>query len=202
MLERSLASVDYAGAAIEWSDAGIMAGAVETLKPSEVDPWLRRWAGDNRPRDPELTRVPPTTVALASGHLDAVALLEAITLLVSEADQPKLANFEIVLTGLLLGQDVRSRVLPHLGPGIIAYLDSVVDSGQGGTGGGAPRASGWPFPAVVAISVQGDSAASPTSTVLDAIDNALRTVLALSALDDKRGQGADGSRPGKSRARS
>jgi hypothetical protein len=189
MLERYVAAADYAGANLEWSDAGIVVSAVETLNPSRLDAWLRRWATDGRPVDPKLTRVPPTTMALASGRLDAVSLFDGLVLLVAEADQSKLANFETLLTGLLLGQDVRSRVLPQLGPGIVAYVDSAADRGQGAPGAGALPGGRWPFPAVIAVSVSGDSGTSSTASVLDALDNALRTVLAMSALDEKRAQG-------------
>jgi hypothetical protein len=189
MLERYLAAVDYAGAAFDWSEGGIVASAVESLNPSQLDPWLRRWANDDRPLDPKLLRVPYTTVALASGRLDAVSLLEALALLVGEVDQPKLANFEVLLTGLLLGQEVRTRVLPQLGPGIVAYLDSAADLGQGVLDVGAVPAKSSPFPLVIAVSVNGESGTSSPASTLDAIENALRTVLALSALDEKRGQG-------------
>ena len=46
MLERYLAAVDYAGAALTWNDDSIVFQMVETLNPSLLDPWLRRWAAD------------------------------------------------------------------------------------------------------------------------------------------------------------
>ena len=78
ILERYLAAVDYAGAALTWNDESIVIHSVETLNPSLLDPWMRHWAGDARPVDPSVYRVPPTALAFASGHLDAVALLDAI----------------------------------------------------------------------------------------------------------------------------
>ena len=44
-LERYLAAVDYAGAALTWNDDSIVIHTVETLNPSLLDAWLRRWAG-------------------------------------------------------------------------------------------------------------------------------------------------------------
>ena len=59
-LERYLAAVDYAGAALTWNDESIVIHSVETLNSSLLDPWLRRWAGDTRRVDPTLARVPPS----------------------------------------------------------------------------------------------------------------------------------------------
>ena len=75
MLERYLAAVEYAGASLAWNDTGIVVHTVETLDRSKLDPWLLRWAGNNLPPDATLSRVPATTLALASGHLDAPAVL-------------------------------------------------------------------------------------------------------------------------------
>ena len=78
--------------------------------------------------DPTLDRVPPSALAVAFGHVDGPAVLDAITQIVPEKDQTKLANFETLLTGLLLGQDLRAKVLPLIGPGIAAYLDAPTDA--------------------------------------------------------------------------
>ena len=123
MLVRYLASVDYAGLALTQNNRAIVIDSVETLNPSLLDAWLRHWAGDARPLDSELGHVPPTALGLASGHLDGVALLGALSQLVPASDQTKLANIETALSGLLLGQDLRSQILPRLGPSVLAYLD-------------------------------------------------------------------------------
>ena len=44
----------------------------------------------------------------------------------ADARQPA-HNLEPVATGLLLGQDLRTRILPALGPGLIAYIDSPLE---------------------------------------------------------------------------
>ena len=46
MLERYLKAVEYAGATLEWNDAGIVLHTVETLDRSKLEPWLVHWAGD------------------------------------------------------------------------------------------------------------------------------------------------------------
>jgi hypothetical protein len=197
-LERYLAAVDYAGAALTWNDDSIVIHTVESLNPSLLDPWLRRWAADARRADPTLEHVPPSAVAVAFGHVDGTAVLDAITQIVPERDQARLANFETLLTGLLLGQDLRAKVLPLLGPGIIAYLDAPTDADDRTTPPGskiAPAAS-WPFPGVMVISlgeksdpVVSAAAVPPKATAAAAIDNALRTVLAMVAMDETRAEG-------------
>ena len=206
LLERYLAAVDYAGAALVWNDRSIVLHTVETLDPSHLDSWLRRWAGGTRRPDPALERVPPTALAMVSSHVDAVALHDALSLIVPDEDQPKLANIETILTGLLLGQDLRTQILPRLGPGVLAYLDSPSEWDQGGAGSsGPPAGSSWPFPLVVVVSLGGDGqggsslgearpkeakARDPAPiTMAAALENGLRTVLALTAMDEKRNQG-------------
>jgi hypothetical protein len=206
LLKRYVAAVDYAGAALVWNKGAVVVHTVETLDPANVAPWLRRWAGDSRRRDPALGRVPTTALAVASVNADALALDDAVSQLVPKEDQPKLANIETVLTGLLLGQDLRSRILPHLGPGFLAYLDSpseteaVPDAGKR-----APARSSWLFPLVLVMSLGDEEPKAPPNsaprtgkttaeepppvTVARAIDNAFRTLLALTAMDEKRNQG-------------
>ena len=191
ILERYLAAVDYAGAALTWSNESIVIHSVETLNASSLDPWIRHWAGDVRPIDPSVCRVPPTALAFASGHLDGVALLDAFEKVVGDEDQPKMANLETMVTGLMLGQDVRTRVLPRLGPGVLAYFDTPPEVGEPGSPPGAKPAiqAGWPFPLVVVVSLEVDPEKKGAVALADAADNALRTILAAHALDEKRHQG-------------
>ncbi|MFI5456324.1 MAG: hypothetical protein ACHRXM_12825 [Isosphaerales bacterium] len=206
MLERYLAAVDYAGAALVWNDRAIVLHTVETLDPSRLDSWLRRWAGGTRRLDPALERVPSTALALASGQVDALAFYDALSQLVPNEDGPKMANIETILTGLLLGQDLRTRILPRMGPGVLAYLDSPSETDEGRATGVEPSpGSSWPFPLVAVVSLRGDERGGPraggarptdtnagetaSTTVLAALENALRTVLALTAMDEKRNGG-------------
>jgi hypothetical protein len=206
VLRRYVAAVDYAGAALVWDAQTIVIHTVETLDPSRVDPWLRRWAGDARSWNPAIRRVPPTALVLASVHLDWSALRDAVFQIVPEREHNRLGNLEAALTGLLLGQDFRTRILPCLGPGVLAYLDATIESTEAPNAPGPPSRPGWLFPMVVVLSLSDEPGASRPSdeggppgradgpgrariTVAAALDNALRTVLALTALDEHRGGG-------------
>jgi hypothetical protein len=205
LIERYLAAVDYAGAALVWNAAGIVVHTAETLDPAKLDPWILRWAGNDRRLDPALRRVPPSALAIASGRIDAVALHDALREVVFENDGPKLNNLETLLKGLLLGQDLRTRILPALGPGILAYVDFPAEADDTiATGRPRSSASPWPFSQVLVISVQGGEPAPAvaetrppegasrertSATALDAVENALRSVLAMAALDEKRNDG-------------
>jgi hypothetical protein len=189
MIERYLGAVEYAGAALVWSERNLVLHAVETLDPSQLDPWIVRLSHDARPIDPALRRVPATALAVASGRFDALALRDAIALLFPDEDQPRFTNMETVWTGLSLGQDVKTRVLPSLGPGVFGYVDTPPSGGDG---------RHWPFPTAMVVSLgdrvrkPNESASGPvtiTTTVADAVENALRTILAVVSLDDKRAQG-------------
>lgn len=200
MIQRYVASVRYAGAALVWGDKSIVVHTVETLDPSRLDPWVLRWAGDTRRSDLAPRHLPPTALALAAGHVDLVAVYEAISQIVPAEDQPRLTNLGSVLTGVLLQQDLRTRILPRLGPGIFAYVDSPAP--EEGPSGGSPASteSSWPFPLVVVVPIAEDKApevsSSTSSTrepapvaVAAALENALHTALAMTALDEKRNQG-------------
>ena len=190
-LGRYLAAVDFAGAALTWNDESIVIHSVETLNPSLLDAWLRHWASDTRRVDPTLVRVPPTALAVASGHVDALAFFDAIAQIFPDEDQPRLTNIETVLTGLLLGHDVRNTVLPGLGPGVLAYLDTPLDTEEQGRAPDSKPAAvaGWPFPLVMVVSLGGGSGPGGSGALAAAVDNALRTVLAITAMDEKRAEG-------------
>ena len=200
MLERYLTAVDYAGAALTWGSDAIVVHAVETINVSRFEPWLRRWAGDARAWNPTVRRVPPTALALASAHIDATALREAVFQLVPADGQQPAKNLESVATGLLLGQDVRSRILPALGPGLIAYIDSPLETPSKADNSRPPSGRAALFPVVVVIGLSqdppvpqpddraSDPAPAPVA-VAAALDNALRTLLTVLALDEKRGGG-------------
>jgi hypothetical protein len=200
MLRRHLAAIDYAGAALVWRSDAIVVHAVETLEPSRAEGWLRQWAGDSRAYRPELRRVPPTALALASAQVNFLALRDAVYQAVPDADHPRLRNLEALLSGLLLGQELSSRILPALGPAVIAYLDAPADSAADKSEGpGSPAGRGGLFPLVVVVDLAGGDPGSreavprrrgPSGVVVsDAAENALRTLLTVMALDEKRGRG-------------
>jgi hypothetical protein len=190
LIERYLSAVEYAGAALTWSEKAVVIHTVETINPSLLDPWMRRWISDPRRVNPDLLRVPATALAVASGHVDAQSLFEAISHIVPDEDQARLTNIETVLSGVLLGEDVRTKVLPRLGPGIVAYFETPASLQEQGVPPGSKPAEGgnWPAPFVMVISLSNEpDKSSPTAGA--AVDNALRTVLAMMALDEKRTQG-------------
>jgi hypothetical protein len=170
MLRRYLSAVEYAGAALQWRD-GFVLHTHEAIDPAKLDdPWTR-WAAREGSADALVRRVPATALALATGHVDLGALADAAVDLVPEADRPRVDNMLAALRGILLGRDPRTAILPNLGPGLVAYLDTPPD-----------RGTEIRFPLVVAVGLADDSGVSA------ALDNALQTLLALAALDPKRAE--------------
>jgi hypothetical protein len=162
---RYLAAVEYAGLALEWRD-GLILHAHEAIDPSKLDACWRRWAARPGGAAPLVRRVPPTALALAACHIDFAALGDAALGLVPEASRSRADLALLALRGVLLDRDPRADILPYLGPGVLAYID-------------AP-AEGESAPLVVVLGL-GDDSAVPA-----ALDNALRTLFALTALDPKR----------------
>jgi hypothetical protein len=200
MLVRYVAAVDYAGAALTWNERGMTIHTVETLDRSKLDPWIRRWAGDERPVAGALERVPSTAWALARAHFDASAFYDALRQIVPDQDQVSLDNIQTVLSGLLLGCDLRSEILPCIGPGVLVYLDAPEQGGGPADPVSIDASRPWLFPAVMVVSLDGGAkkSASPGPkagasaagiSIADAVENALRTLLALSAMDKSRNQG-------------
>jgi hypothetical protein len=85
----------------------------------------------------------------------------------------------VALQGILLGRDLRTEILPHLGPGVLAYLEAA-----GGEGQGSPTAPDEPGLAKVLVLGQ-----DPADGLNAALENALRTYLAFYALDRRHEQG-------------
>ena len=201
LVERYVAAVEYAGAALIWRPDAIVVEAVETLDPSRVDGWLRHWAGDTRPFRPEMRRVPGSALALASMHIDLTAIREAVYQVVPEDHHQRLRNLETVLSGLLLGQDFSSRIVPSLGPGVIAYVDSPAEGAEEGQAPPSPLGRGGLFPVVVVVDLARDQAQSTPDAgrrgasavaISDALDNGLRTLLALPGAGRETRPGASG----------
>jgi hypothetical protein len=89
----------------------------------------------------------------------------------------------------LLGQDLRSRILPQLGPGAIAYVEAQPEAIESPATGSAPTTEfPRPFAQVLVVSLRNDGRPGAV-TATAAVDNALRTVLSLAALDEKRNNG-------------
>ena len=175
MVGRYLDAVTYAGAAIERRD-GVVLHVEESLDPAKLDPWMRRWASRPVPTDPPTRRVPSSALAVLAGHVDFVAILDGVRALVPDSEQAKLENLLEVARGMLLGLDLKSAVLPRLGPRMLAYIEppSVI--------GGSLR-----LPVVASLDVGGEPGPMSVSA---AIENAMRSVLSIYALARQ-----DGERP-------
>lgn len=170
LLTRNLAAVEFAGAALEWRN-GFLLHSHESIDPSRLDESLRRWPQRPGGPAPLLGRVPATALALVAGHIDFNAIYDVAMGLVPDADRLRVDNVLTLARGMLMNKDPRTEVLPCLGPGVLIYADSP------GAGPGAR----WPL--VVAVSLCEDAA---SKGVAAALDNALRTMLAVYALDPKQ----------------
>ena len=155
---------------------------------------LGRWSGGNSPSETAIDRLPSSALAVGSLQIDSGAIYQALISLVPESEAAKLANLEIALTGIMLGQDLRTRILPGLGPRVIAYLDLPPDWEPPSNREDPARP--WIFPAVMAVELRTEpNRLAPTVPgdkpvdVAAALDNALNTLLAVVALDEKHGQG-------------
>lgn len=178
-------ALQYAGGALTIEDSTVAIRTAQSFEPEK----LRKLAGwfvapsspDRDGPGPRLDSVPASTLALASVNFDVAGLYGALASFVPENDRPKLEKLEILAKGVLLGQDLRSKVLAALGPRSIAYVGAP-------TGDAAERGpKGSPFPLVIATEIRepaggGDEAPS----VAAAIDNALRFLLTALSLDQKR----------------
>ena len=185
MLRRHLSAVEYAGASLVWRTDTIAFDAVETLDAPRVEGWLRNWARDGRSIRPLIRRVPRSAVAMASIHVNFASMREAIEAIVADADHPRLRNLEIVLTGLFLGNEA-VEVVRALGPGVVAFIDAPRESAEPGERTQPIAAGGRLFPMVVVVDIGG----GPSPRVAaDSLQNALKTVLALMAMDEKRAGG-------------
>jgi hypothetical protein len=189
LVERWLGALQYAGATLTARDGRLALHAAQSFEPHKLHDILGPAAGlDSAPVAPRLDHVPATALALGSIQIDFASLYKTITQLVPEPDRPRLANFETALSGIFLGEHLRTRILPGLGPRAMACLDAPADWNSATS----PIPGHWPFPTILAVELGADQeppAAPARATVAVACDNALRTLLAVLALDEKRAQG-------------
>ncbi|WP_435005402.1 hypothetical protein P12x_003285 [Tundrisphaera lichenicola] len=165
MIARYVGAIDYAGAALRWLDGPIL-HTHEAIEPARLDPWLRRWLGGPPDEARSPAPISGTALAVASIQVDYAALYEGLSGLIPEADRFRLDNLTIALRGLLMGRDPVAEVLPRLGPETTFALEP-----------------GAKFPMIVSV---GWSDPPDSPELSSPLDNALRTILALVALDDKR----------------
>ena len=171
---RYLAAVRYAGAALEWRD-GLILHTEEVVDPEALAPGLERWAARTDAPDAVVPPRPPVGPLMATAHVDFGAVIDGLAALVPDRDRPKLGNVRLALNGLLLGLDVRAEVVPHLGPGVAVLRRTPDGDGPAGR--------------LPAVSRSSSAGARGVRRRAAAIDNALRTFLAIYALDEKHGGG-------------
>ena len=171
MLARYIGAIGQVGLCLEWRD-GFVLHSHEVLVTEKLDPWLKRWL--TRPAAPVVlpASLPPSTVAVLSANLDFEALRDAAWELTAEEDRPSLENYKLALQGLLLGRDPLTEILPRLGPGALLYLE--IDPDQ-------PLKNRFPM-----VGVVGWSDLPGAEDLAAPLDNALRTILAISALERKQ----------------
>ncbi|MFO0953289.1 MAG: hypothetical protein U0835_19455 [Isosphaeraceae bacterium] len=171
-----LGALNYAGAALSWRNGPLLV-TEEVVEPDKLHPGLTRWAAQTEPVDPRLHRAPSTALALATVHLDFPLIVDSLSALVPETDRPALDNLMVALRGGMLGLEPRDEVAAHLGPGVALYMERP-----------APRLNEGSRRPPLVMTVQ--VASTPAGVrAASAVDNALRTVFALAALDPKNGRG-------------
>ena len=105
-----------------------------------------------------IDRVPATALGVGVVRLDLAALYKLLRGLVPDSDLPRLSNAEIALQGILLGKDLQSGVLPGMGPRVLACVDAPT-GWESKSDSAGPSGQTWPFPAVLAVELAGETAA-------------------------------------------
>ncbi len=170
LFARYLGAVSQLGFAVQWQD-GFVFHSHEVLDPGKLEPWLKRWLTQPSAAPGSIPPIPPTAVAVVAANIDFAAVAEATRALIPEADRPSVANLTLVAKGMLLGHEPMTWLIPRLHHQVFVYLDVEPEPN------GKPT---FPWVAIVGWSNQpgGDEPAGP-------IDNALRTMFALVAVDPK-----------------
>jgi hypothetical protein len=179
VIGRYLTALDCVGAALQWRD-GIVVDTEEVFDPAKLDPWVRHWAARSGEIGPGLRRAPASALAMASVHVDWNAVFDVIRTLAPERQQPRIENLIVALDGILLGRDIQAEILPHLGPGMLAYLEAGDGEREDDTN---PRAAAPALAKVIAVGL------GNASGLAAAVENALRTYLAFYALDTQHNRG-------------
>jgi hypothetical protein len=197
LLERYLGAIESGGAALVTRGGQIALQAAACFDPGRFEETCGRWARAARSAPPELDRVPSTALAVGSLSVDAASIYEFALSLVPEPDRVRVENLERALSGILLGQDLRTRILPSVGPGILAIVDAPGEDDSTVVPDGSQGLFRM-FPVVVALELA--DALSPKAgaddpnsqarvSVISAVENALRTIASLACLDEKRASG-------------
>ena len=168
LASQSLGSIARLGLAIEWRN-GFVLHAHEVLDTKRLDPRFLRWAKSRSNAETLTRRIPGTAIAATAIPIDFEALFDAVVEFIPGDDRPRFDTILVAIQGVLLGRDVRKEVIPQLGPALIGYVE------EPGTA--------WPrFPIVGVLELR-ENKREPW--IAHAIDNGLRTLISLSALDPK-----------------
>ena len=168
-IARQAAALRAVGVAVEVR-SGVAIRVHQTLDPARLDGWARDELLRLTRGQPGGPKLPPAAVMAARFDLDFVAIHAAVTSLIADKDRAWYQTLDQAARGLLLGQRLEADILPRLGPGLLFWIGEPV-----ATTGGKSRV---PVVAELAVS-PGPESPGPGA----AIENALRTTLAMYALD-------------------
>ncbi len=190
LIRRYAAALESAGAALVADEAGLALNVAEVFEPGKFQELFGKTATSRVSAAPRMERVPGTTLAVGSLEIDLSSLTTFLRQMVPASEQNRLANIEVTLKGIFLGQDPSTRILPALGPRIVAFAEAPA-SWDATAHSDDPTGVKWPFPSAVAIQLQdtldrpAGSQDQTTPSPADAVDNALNTGLAALALTPK-----------------
>jgi hypothetical protein len=196
LLKQYARAHESAGAALVVREGQLELQIAEIFESGKFHERLDSWSQATQPRAEHLDRVPRTALLVGSVQIDFAWLYRLAREWTPEAERPRLANGETVLSGLLLGQDLSTRVLPALGPRVLAIVEGPFEVGSKVDDDRSARGQ-WPWPTVLVVELASQperkpaagSGAPPPVPVADALDNALNTLLALITFDPRLGQG-------------
>lgn len=160
-----LAAIESLGLALEWREGPVL-HAVEVLDADRLPDPVRSWAARSGDASALLSRIPDSALLTAAGFVDAPAAFDLAVASVPGGQRERLATVMELFRGLLLGRDLRQEILPTMGPGVVGWIHAP-----------EPDQPIRRAPAVLVASI-GDPVAA------EAIENALRTVLAFISLDE------------------
>jgi hypothetical protein len=173
-LVRYVGALGQVGFAVQWRE-GFVIHSHEVLEPEKLEPWLKEWL--TRPTSPlpsqanSLALVPSTAVAIVSANLDFQAIAEMVDALTPNESKTSFANLKLAAQGVLFGHDPITWLLPRLDHTALVYLDV------------EPNPEARPsFPWVAVIGWQRRAG---LDDLTGPIDNAIRTLFAMAAIETK-----------------
>lgn len=171
LIRRMIGAADAVGMALAWKEGRIELHLHEVFDATRIDEPLRRWAARPMTGDPGtwLADLPESTLAVAFGPLDGLAFVDLLIGLVPRSERARIDAAMTLASGLLLGLDPRTEVLPNLGPQLLASVSWPSESPRA-----TPRFT-------LALGLGGP--ADQVERLRGATANALRSILAVAALD-------------------